>query len=575
MAAGGRHKRWPSTPSQSLRLWSGLVLVVFLITHLSNHALGLVSVAAADAGRWWFTALWRNPLGTAVLYTALLTHPILGFVALYRRRTLRMPAAEAVQLVFGLTVPLLLAGHVVGTRIAHSLYGRADTYTWLTFALWNLRPDLGLKQTTQVLVVSAHAWIGLHYWLRLRGWYRPVIPLAYAVALLLPAAALAGFARMGREVAAWTAPGDVARRTAAIGAAQLPPEATATLQSIEWSTYGAFFAALLGVLIARAVRSAIAHRAPVRITYPRERVVTVPRGLTILEASRRGGIPHVAVCGGRGRCSTCRIRVERGEANLPAPRETEMRVLRRVGAGPGVRLACQTRPLGDIAVVPLIVPTLGAAGALSVGEQAGREQEIAVLFADLRGFTAVAERKLPYDVVFLLNRYFDVVGGAVRDAGGIANQFTGDGVMALFGVDATPQDGCRAALRGAAAMVTGLRALSEALADELPAPLRIGIGIHVGPAVVGRMGTAEAAYLTAVGDTVHVAARLEELTKRYTSELVISEQVAAHAGIDVQGYPREELTLRNRSTPLAIRIIGDARRLAAALPAATAGTNAG
>jgi adenylate cyclase len=157
------------------------------------------------------------------------------------------------------------------------------------------------------------------------------------------------------------------------------------------------------------------------------------------------------------------------------------------------------------------------------------------------------------------------VGGAVRDAGGIANQFTGDGVMALFGIDATPVEGCRAALRGAAAMIASVEALSRALTAELPAPLRLGIGIHVGPAVVGRMGFAEAAYLTAVGDTVHVAARLEELTKTYGSELVISEDVATRAGVDVRAYPREELTLRNRSRPLAIRVIADARRLAAQL----------
>jgi adenylate cyclase len=138
--------------------------------------------------------------------------------------------------------------------------------------------------------------------------------------------------------------------------------------------------------------------------------------------------------------------------------------------------------------------------------------------------------------------------------------------MALFGVDASPDDACRGAIRGAAGMVASLEALSRSLTDELPAPLRLGIGIHVGPAVVGRMGLAEAAYLTAVGDTVHVAARLEELTKTYTSELVISEVVAQRAGVDVSGHPRDELVLRNRSAPLAIRVIADARRLASTLP---------
>jgi adenylate cyclase len=131
--------------TRQLRLASSLVLVAYLVTHFSNHALGLISVATAEAGRWWFLALWRNPIGTLVIYAALLTHPILGLVALYRRRTLRMPPGEALQLVFGFSVPLLLAGHVVGTRLAHSFYGREDAYTFVTFALWNLRPELGIK----------------------------------------------------------------------------------------------------------------------------------------------------------------------------------------------------------------------------------------------------------------------------------------------------------------------------------------------------------------------------------------------------------------------------------------------
>src|SRR5262249_32562252 len=139
------------------------------------------------------------------------------------------------------------------------------------------------------------------------------------------------------------------------------------------------------------------------------------------------------------------------------------------------------------------------------GYLAGQEQEITVLFADIRGFTLMAEHKLPYDVVFLLNRYFDVVGSAIEQAGGIANQFTGDGVMALFGVQPEPSAGCRQALAATVAIVRGIAELSLTLAEELEEPLRIGLGIHTSPAVVGRMGRGVALYLTAVGDTVHVA----------------------------------------------------------------------
>jgi len=305
------------------------------------------------------------------------------------------------------------------------------------------------------------------------------------------------------------------------------------------------------------------RRQGVRVGYPGGREVLVPAGFTVLEASRYAGIPHASVCGGRGRCSTCRVRVMRGADHLPAATVDELRVLGRVGAPVHVRLACQVRPLRDLAVVPLVPAEAGPRDAVGVADhREGQELTIAVLFADLRGFTRLAERKLPYDVVFILNRYFEAVGGAITDAGGIVNQFTGDGVMALFGVDGGPEEGSRQAVRAAAAMIARVHELSRTLAEDLDTPLRLGIGIHTGPTVVGRMGYADTTYLTAVGDTVHVAARLEALTKDYACELVLSEEVATRAGVDVSDHGRHELTVRNREAPLAVFVVPNAQRLA-------------
>ena len=552
----GAPARRPGT--RSIHLAAGLVLLGYVTTHLLNHALGLVSLAAMEAGRVWFLAAWRTPAGAALLYGAFVTHPLLALWALYRRRHLRMAAWDALRLVLGLAIPLLLVEHVMGTRVAATWFGATDTYTRTVFALWVSRPSHGARQILLLVVAWLHGAMGLHYWLRFRRWYPRAAPWLFAVALLLPVLAILGFVTAGREVAALARdPAWVHAMQAATGPRD--PTAAAALDRSRNLVLLVFLGLLAATLGARLVRRGLAHgRGAILLTYPGGRTVTVRPGLSVLEASRLAGIPHASVCGGRGRCSTCRVRVTVGLDRLPAMSPAERQVLRRVGAPDNVRLACQLRPTHDVGVAPLLPPDVKPAQSLPHADAlSGREQDVTVLFADLRGFTRLAERKLPYDVVFLLNRYFESVGESITRAGGMPNQFTGDGVMALFGVNTSPEEGSRRALVAAGDIVRALATLSRSLAEELPAPLRIGIGIHTGPAVVGRMGYGETVYLTAVGDTVHVASRLQELTKEYTCLLVISEQVAARAGVDVSRYPRHELTVRNRTERLAVRVIDD------------------
>lgn len=539
---------------RQLRLGAAFVLFAYLALHLGNHALGLVSLAAMEAGRVWFLALWRHPIGTLLLYGAVTVHAVLALWLLYQRRTLRMPAWEGLQYGLGLAIPALLASHVVGTRIAWWQAGVEDRYARVLLHLWVTAPERGAWQAITLAVVWIHACLGLHYWLRFRPGYPRAGPWLLAAALLWPMLGLAGFAAGGREVAVLASrPGWAEALVSATG--RPTPEEAAALGALRNRFLDLYLAALVAVLVARGLRRRWQHRRTVRIVYPGDRVVTVPLGFSLLEASRVAGIPHASVCGGRGRCSTCRVRVVRGLEALPPPGEAEQRVLRRVRAAPDVRLACQTRPVGDVAVVPLVTPRIAAHHAFDPDARHGREQELAVLFADLRGFTRLSEHRLPYDVVFLLNRYFEAVGTAIAGAGGVANQFTGDGVMALFGIDSGPEAGCREALAAARAIGERVAELSRELAAELPAPLRVGIGIHVGPAVVGHMGWGPSTSLTAVGDTVHVAARLEEATKDLGCQLVVSEDVARRAGVDLADFPARELTVRNRATAVGVRLV--------------------
>jgi len=553
--------------SRRLHSITGVVLFFYLLTHQLNHALGLISLTALDAGQDIFLALWRNPPATAILYGALLVHGGLALAAVYRRRRLVMPAWEAAQLLLGLAVPPLLTLHILGTRFAAEMLGVNDSYVYILLIYFVFQPILGAKQVLVTLVAWLHGCIGLHYWLRLKPWYPRAVPYLYAGAILVPVLALLGIFVAGREVAARAAdPAWLEQALARIRPADA--DGLALITSLESAILFALAALLAGVLLARLVRLHMARRRDVvTVTYPDGRRVAIAPGTTILEASRGAGIPHASVCGGRGRCSTCRVRVGAGGDKLPPPSEAEATVLRRIGAVPSVRLACQTRPVRDVEVAPLLPATATPRHALArAPHRQGEEREVAILFADLRGFTALAEHKLPYDVVFILNRYFAAMGAAVEDAGGRIDKFIGDGVMALFGVEGDIDDGCRNALAAARGMADRLAELNVSLAHDLPQPLRIAIGIHSGPVIVGELGYKAATSITAVGDAVNTASRLEAMSKELDVQLVLSEPVAARSGLDLSALPRQEIELRGRSRRLTVLAVGRVQDL----PVATA-----
>lgn len=552
------------------RLVSGLVLFTYVLTHFLNHACGLISLQALETTRVWFLWFWRFPPLSVLLYGALTTHLLLAAWALYQRRQLlRMRGSEALQLLLGLAIVPLLAKHVLGTRVAATLFDLHDTYTYVLLVMWYVDPLSAAKQSIALLVAWSHGCIGLWFWLRLKPIYRRLQFVLFGSALLVPVLALLGFYVAGKDVIELARNPAWLRMTAAeINAPKA--EAIAAIGNVETWIEIIFVLTLVATLAARVVRSWIERsRGLVRLIYPGGREVRITPGMSILEASQYAGIPHASVCGGRGRCSTCRVRISRGLDQLPPASAEEAAVLRRVGAPPNVRLACQTRPRADLAVAPLLPPAAGPrSGFARASHLQGHEKEIAVLFADLRGFTGIAEKKLPYDIVFVLNRYFAAMGQAIEQSGGHVDKFIGDGVMALFGIDSGINQGARQALAAARAMGKVLAELNETLTHDLDQPLRIGIGIHVGPAIVGEMGYARAVSLTAIGDTVNTASRLEGLTKDFGVELVVSEPVAEAAGIDLSGFPMERVEIRGRRERLVVRAIARAATLPEPVPVA-------
>src|SRR5437660_7370944 len=330
---------------RQLRLFSGLVMLAYVTMHLLNHAVGLISLEKMEDVLWYIFRIWSNRPAQVFLYGSFLVHYGLALWALWQRRSLRLHSSELSQIILGFAIPVLLAQHVVGTRIADNFF-HTDTgyYAYLLWVYFAISPGHGYLQMLALVVAWSHAMIGLHFWLRVRPWYSRLQPVALVIAVLVPVLSLLGMIEAGSHVAALAADPNWTRE--AFARMTLPsPEARRGLAQITDGLSWFFGAVVAAVLLARAARRAWRRRhGVVRIAYPDGRWVEVTPGTSVLEASRIAGIPHASVCGCRGRCSTCRVRVRGELRSIDPPAEGELRVLRRIGATHNVRLACQLRP---------------------------------------------------------------------------------------------------------------------------------------------------------------------------------------------------------------------------------------
>jgi adenylate cyclase len=540
-----------------LRLATGLVIACFVVGHFLNHALGVVSIDAMDRLRAPLAAWWRSPAGTVLLYGALLTHFALALLSLYRRTTLRMPPWEAAQLVLGLAVPPLLIAHIVGTRLSWFLLGHNINYDRLVGVMWS-DPYAALRQSILLLIVWTHFCFGIHYWLRLQRWYASAQPALFAAALLIPALALAGFAAAGNELLpAVERVGGMQKYN--LDLAGMKPEDRARMLMWREGLELTFWALLAATLLARWLRTRLGGTYQLR--HASGRVISAPIGRSILEAVRDAGLPHASVCGGRARCTTCRVRISDGLDALAPPRRHEAEALARIDAPPNVRLACQTRPRHDVSVIPLLPAGTDPVAARRPGAARERERSVVAMFVDLRGSTRIAESRLPYDVVFIMNQFFAEMYEALRATNGYYAQFRGDGLLALYGMESDLATACRDALRGAAEMQRRLEVLSRSLTAELAEPLKIGIGAHAGVAIVGTMGPPEAPIYSAIGDNINIAARFEGMTKAYGCVLVVSADTLAQAGLEPRGAPVHRVKVRGRSERLTVYAVADPRSL--------------
>jgi adenylate cyclase len=549
---------------RQIRLTSGVVLFAYLVSHFLNHALGNISMEALASGVYWHTLFWHSLPVTLVFYAACLVHTGLGIWALYERRQFRWKAIEPLQLALGLSVPMMIIAHIIGIRLGQTLFGHERLYPQVLFLYWIWAPHKIWLMLAVMTIAWVHGCIGLYLWLRMRAFFKRAAPFLLAAAVLIPTLSMLGFYQSGRMVidndsAEWRAETQSESQIGTRAEAQVLDRIT------DYFLYGYF--GLIGIaLLARGARTINERRrGMINLSYGNGRTVRVPRGLSVLEASLRNNVPHASVCGGRARCSTCRIRIIGDHSELPEPSQREAFVLGRVGTpDPSIRLACQLRPDCDLSFFQLFLPhTMSTDGHDSNPTRIGQERYLVSLFVDMRGSTRLAEKRLPFDTVFIVNRFLGAVSQAVIESGGRPNQFVGDGMLALFGLAASRQLACRQALQAAAMIGANIDELNRFLEHDLREPIRFGIGINGGEVIVGDIGYRDHMVFTALGDPVNVAARLQDMTKSLACELVVSDEVRETAGLAEDALPAQEVAIRGRNEPMIVRTVTDARTLSA------------
>lgn len=544
---------------QRAKTAAGLVLFIFVATHLLNHALGLFGPEVQARGQAIRLSVTRSMLGGAIIIAAAAVHVLYALARISERATMKLRTWEVTQIALGFAIPILLIPHVVGTRVGHEMFGVIDTYDYVLARL--ALGGLWTTQTALVLIVWTHGCIGIHYWLRLKSGYQRVAPALFALAVMVPTLSLAGFVASTRELLPKIVD-EMALIEVQIQTNWPDPHAEADLFAYATNARLAFaFAVIAAVLVffGRSLSERLGKR--VKIAYTDGPTVSAPVGPTLLEISRMKNVQHTSLCGGRARCTTCRVRVLKGLSDLEPPALLEADSLRSINAPDDVRLACQLRPKGPLTVQRLVAPKEEKAVPGARARKSGVERIMVVLFMDTRGFTRLSKGRLPYDVVFVLNELFDAMVPAIEQNGGVVEKYLGDGLMAYFGRESAPEDACRAALEAAKGMDLALERVNAHLSRDLGEDLKIGVGIHVGGLVLGEIGHGDTASDTIVGETVNTASRLEALTKDFGGQLVISEDVAKRAGLPVDRMTRHIAPIRGLPEPIGVYFMERCRDL--------------
>lgn len=515
---------------RNIRILSGLIIFVYVTSHLLNLSFGLSSLESMDAWRPVFMAFWQTPIGLVLLYGSLLVHMVLGFEALYHRRTLRMSSFDTIQLVLALMLPPLVALHLLGTRVVSTMVDFEPSYGWIMMIYWKWTPIEGLRQVGVILAAWIHGCMGLYYWMRLKLWWPRASMFLYPAAFIVPVAALLGFVEAGKDVlrlaqdAQW-----MEKMRASI--APIDKATVSELYRIENVFLITYLTTLLIVLLARWYRQIKIRKIEsvnsTKVSYANGPTVATSAGLSLLEISRLNALPHASVCGGRGRCATCRVRIQDGMEALSEPEATELAVLKKVGATPDVRLACQAITLPGLVTVQRLLPGDGEIEGVNLLDYvSGEEREVVVLRMSCLGIAGKL-KKSDLASPLVLDEFIDNCVEEITRQEGQVDFIDSNGLMALFLPGKPLEEMAEQAYRISKDILERFNRIKSQLEQQvivdIDNPIHLDITLHAGKAIAIKNPSSTKPQKV-VGEAVNELNRLHEIKR--ISGIMISDQFA-------------------------------------------------
>ncbi|MFC1665109.1 2Fe-2S iron-sulfur cluster-binding protein [Pseudomonadota bacterium] len=531
---------------RNIRIVTGLVIYVYVTTHLLNLSLGLVSLEQMESWRPVIMAPWQSMVGVVLLYGSLLTHMCLGFEALYHRRTLRMSSFDTIQLVLALLLPPLVVIHVLGSRVVSTMVDFQPTYSWILMIYWKWTPVAGLRQVGVVLAAWIHGCMGLYYWMRLKSWWPRASLLLYPAAFIIPVLALLGFVEAGKEILIlakdpqWLA-------SLRSSAASIDKETTAGLYQLEKVLLISYVVILSMVLSARWFRllriRAVESENSTKISYINGPTVTSIPGLSILEISRANALPHASVCGGRGRCATCRVRIKHGAEYLSPAQADELKLLEKVGAAVDVRLACQATVIAGSMTVHRLLPAPRESQVVNLLDYvSGEEQQVIVMSISCLGIAEILDNSgLPSPSV--LDQYIgDCIDGIQAESGQLVSA-DASSVVASFHSETSLSNFAEAAYKIAGNAIESFNQIKKQLQQQVILDstnvIRLDITLHVGRAILPKLEVLNVASKV-VGEAIDELNRLREIKR--TSSVLLSDDFATLLDLNTDGWKSIELS---------------------------------